>query len=316
MPGLPGPRPPPLGRPRAGRLPRRAPRVPPPGPRRRPARAHPAARDRARSSRSASSSRRAPASPTSAPAAAPSRSRSRTSGPTSTSWPPTSPRTRWTSRAPTRPASASTSPSRRPTCSSGIEAPAAGLDAVLANPPYVAEADRASLQREITDHEPALAVFGGEDGLARHAPPRRPGGRHAARAAGARDRGSGQAAELAGAAGRRGLRRDGARRTSPGSTASSSGGAERRCSRRATPRSSRAASRSGASPSCRPTRSTAWPASPTRSRPCAGSTALKRRRLDKPSAVLFFALDLALAALPELGPRTRRRPARAAARAR
>jgi L-threonylcarbamoyladenylate synthase len=32
--------------------------------------------------------------------------------------------------------------------------------------------------------------------------------------------------------------------------------------------------------------------------------ALKRRRLDKPSAVLFFAPDLALAALPELGPRT------------
>jgi L-threonylcarbamoyladenylate synthase len=33
--------------------------------------------------------------------------------------------------------------------------------------------------------------------------------------------------------------------------------------------------------------------------------ALKRRRLEKPSAVMFFALELALAALPELGPRTR-----------
>ena len=32
--------------------------------------------------------------------------------------------------------------------------------------------------------------------------------------------------------------------------------------------------------------------------------ALKRRRLDRPVAVMFFALDLALAALPELGPRT------------
>jgi L-threonylcarbamoyladenylate synthase len=31
---------------------------------------------------------------------------------------------------------------------------------------------------------------------------------------------------------------------------------------------------------------------------------LKRRSPDKPSAVMFFALDLALAALPELGPRT------------
>ncbi len=38
--------------------------------------------------------------------------------------------------------------------------------------------------------------------------------------------------------------------------------------------------------------------------------ALKRRRLDKPSAVMFFALDLALAALPELGPRTRNALAR------
>jgi L-threonylcarbamoyladenylate synthase len=32
---------------------------------------------------------------------------------------------------------------------------------------------------------------------------------------------------------------------------------------------------------------------------------LKRRPLDKPSAVMFFDLELALAALPELGPRTR-----------
>jgi len=32
---------------------------------------------------------------------------------------------------------------------------------------------------------------------------------------------------------------------------------------------------------------------------------LKRRRPDKPAAVMFFALDLALAAVPELGPRSR-----------
>jgi L-threonylcarbamoyladenylate synthase len=32
---------------------------------------------------------------------------------------------------------------------------------------------------------------------------------------------------------------------------------------------------------------------------------IKRRRPDRPSAVMFFDLDLALAALPELGPRTR-----------
>jgi release factor glutamine methyltransferase len=40
------------------------------------------------------------------------------------------------------------------------------VDAVLSNPPYVAEADRLTLQREITDHEPGIAVFGGGDGLA------------------------------------------------------------------------------------------------------------------------------------------------------
>lgn len=38
-------------------------------------------------------------------------------------------------------------------------------DAVLSNPPYVAEADRASLAPEITAHEPPGALFSGEDGL-------------------------------------------------------------------------------------------------------------------------------------------------------
>lgn len=38
--------------------------------------------------------------------------------------------------------------------------------------------------------------------------------------------------------------------------------------------------------------------------------ALKRRRPDKPAAVLFFQQELALAALPELGPRTREAIAR------
>ncbi|GAC1574052.1 MAG: L-threonylcarbamoyladenylate synthase [Candidatus Dormibacteria bacterium] len=37
---------------------------------------------------------------------------------------------------------------------------------------------------------------------------------------------------------------------------------------------------------------------------------LKRRRLDKPSAVMFFSLELALAAIPELGERTREALAR------
>ena len=37
---------------------------------------------------------------------------------------------------------------------------------VVCNPPYVPEPDRASLQREVRDWEPALALFGGEDGTA------------------------------------------------------------------------------------------------------------------------------------------------------
>ena len=41
---------------------------------------------------------------------------------------------------------------------------------------------------------------------------------------------------------------------------------------------------------------------------------LKRRRPDKPAAVMFFDRELALAALPELGPRTRARARGAAAR--
>jgi release factor glutamine methyltransferase len=36
---------------------------------------------------------------------------------------------------------------------------------IVSNPPYVAEADREKLQVEVRDHEPALALFAGEDGL-------------------------------------------------------------------------------------------------------------------------------------------------------
>ncbi len=39
------------------------------------------------------------------------------------------------------------------------------VDAVLSNPPYVAEADRATLAPEITRHEPPGALFAGADGL-------------------------------------------------------------------------------------------------------------------------------------------------------
>ena len=40
------------------------------------------------------------------------------------------------------------------------------LDAVVANPPYVAESDRDALAPEILRHEPAQALFAGPDGLA------------------------------------------------------------------------------------------------------------------------------------------------------
>ncbi|MEP7029055.1 MAG: peptide chain release factor N(5)-glutamine methyltransferase [Candidatus Eisenbacteria bacterium] len=40
------------------------------------------------------------------------------------------------------------------------------FDALIANPPYVAEAERALLPRDVLDHEPGLALFAPEDGLA------------------------------------------------------------------------------------------------------------------------------------------------------
>lgn len=40
------------------------------------------------------------------------------------------------------------------------------FDMVVSNPPYIAETERPRLQREVRDHEPALALFAGEDGLA------------------------------------------------------------------------------------------------------------------------------------------------------
>jgi len=40
------------------------------------------------------------------------------------------------------------------------------FDLVVSNPPYIAETDRAALQKEVRDYEPALALFAGADGLA------------------------------------------------------------------------------------------------------------------------------------------------------
>jgi release factor glutamine methyltransferase len=44
----------------------------------------------------------------------------------------------------------------------GIDRP---LDAILANPPYVVDRSAPALQPEVRDHEPALALFGGAEGL-------------------------------------------------------------------------------------------------------------------------------------------------------
>jgi len=43
--------------------------------------------------------------------------------------------------------------------------PERSFDLVVSNPPYVPSTDRANLQREVRDHEPAVALYGGEDGL-------------------------------------------------------------------------------------------------------------------------------------------------------
>lgn len=40
-----------------------------------------------------------------------------------------------------------------------------GFDAIVSNPPYIADSDRASLHPQVRDHEPATALFAGPDGL-------------------------------------------------------------------------------------------------------------------------------------------------------
>jgi release factor glutamine methyltransferase len=42
---------------------------------------------------------------------------------------------------------------------------AGGFDLVVSNPPYIATRDKSTLQREVRDYEPEIALFGGDDGL-------------------------------------------------------------------------------------------------------------------------------------------------------
>ena len=51
-------------------------------------------------------------------------------------------------------------------CDLGAALVDALFELIVSNPPYVAERDRATLQPEVRDYEPALALFGGDDGLA------------------------------------------------------------------------------------------------------------------------------------------------------
>jgi release factor glutamine methyltransferase len=51
-------------------------------------------------------------------------------------------------------------------CDLGVALADGSFDLVVSNPPYIAGRDGESLPPEVRDHEPALALFGGHDGLA------------------------------------------------------------------------------------------------------------------------------------------------------
>lgn len=48
--------------------------------------------------------------------------------------------------------------------------PSRSLDVVVSNPPYIATRDAASLPREVREHEPHVALFAGEEGMAVYPP--------------------------------------------------------------------------------------------------------------------------------------------------
>jgi len=57
------------------------------------------------------------------------------------------------------------------------------FDLIVSNPPYIGRHEAASLAREVRDHEPAIALFGGEEGyelyadlITQSAPNLKPGG--------------------------------------------------------------------------------------------------------------------------------------------
>ena len=50
-------------------------------------------------------------------------------------------------------------------CDLGSALPSGRFDLVISNPPYVPESDRQTVQKEVRDYEPHVALFGGVDGL-------------------------------------------------------------------------------------------------------------------------------------------------------
>jgi len=50
-------------------------------------------------------------------------------------------------------------------CDLAVAFPADAFDLVLSNPPYIPDPERPSLQREVRDHEPGVALFGGPTGV-------------------------------------------------------------------------------------------------------------------------------------------------------
>ena len=50
-------------------------------------------------------------------------------------------------------------------CDLGSALKSGSFDLVVSNPPYVPARDKATLQREVRDYEPEVALYGGDDGL-------------------------------------------------------------------------------------------------------------------------------------------------------
>ena len=187
------------------------------------------------------------------------------------------------------------------------------FDAVLCNPPYIAEPERPSLAPEIVRHEPPDALFAGPDGLTviRGSPTSSPTDR--ASASSAIEVGAGQSAQAramladGGFGSLRARARPRGSRAGAGAREASVRDAAGRCvTAAALGRRGRACA--GALPRARRRR-----ADPDghrlrarlRSRPSEPAVrrlyALKRRQPDQPAAVMFFSLEGALEALPELG---------------